>query len=259
MQVPFCKNKVPLSDSNVPINSPTSATDYGVKAMPNTNDELSAYIKQHIREIVPFLKAKSEEKDFTNEELMRITEIPKSTFYRIWKIGSPSEEIDPTTKKSYMPDPDTICRLCLAIGVSLTEHDHPPTEDSRVNLNGLKEYSHEKIMGNMWAEISGLRNEVARLEKDRDLLLEENKKLMETVFAREADIRANIARNNKLTDALLERHDQMHELNRSHNERVDRMEAALRKRYDQLYELFCELRGGDPIKFIGSPTPPTDE
>ncbi len=246
--MPFYKNSVPLSETAVPSTTPTSATNNGVNAMPNNYDELSAYIKQHIREIVPFLRAKSEEKDFTNEELMRITEIPKSTFYRIWKIGSPSEEMDPTSKKPYMPDPDTICRLCLAIGVSLTEHDSPPTNSSSINLPGLKENSHEAIMDNMWGEIAGLRSEISRLENDRDLILAENKKLMEVVFSREEDIRSNIERINMLTDALLERHDQMHELNRIHNERVDKLDQALRSRYDQIYQLFREVLGDDPSR-----------
>lgn len=189
----------------------------------NNREALNAYIREHIREIVTLVRAKVDMIGCPHELVMYVTDISKSTFYRIWKIGTPEEEIDPKTGKSYMPSPDSVARLCLVLGISITEHDTPPTSDSTVNLPGLKGTSHEKVMENMWAEIESLRNTIKQLEADRERLESENKRLTDIVFSREDDIRTNIARNNKLTDALLEAYDRMHKMNQEHNDRLDKL------------------------------------
>lgn len=207
-------------------NSGTDSTrNSGDSAMLNLNNReaLNAYIREHIREIVTLVRAKASEKDCPHELLMYVTDISKSTFYRIWKIGTPEEEIDPKTGRSYMPSPDSIARLCLVLGISITEHDTPPSPESTVNLPGLKETSHEKIMDNMWSEIDSLRNTIKQLEADRERLESENKRLTDIVFSREDDIRTNIARNNKLTDALLEAYERMHKMTQEHNDRLDKL------------------------------------
>lgn len=225
--MPEPDNTIPLPASVISQTVPGSPTTAGESAMLDNNEAITAYVKQHIREIVPFLRAKCSEKGYSNELVMKLTEIPRSTFYRIWKIGTPDEEVDPSSKKPYVPSPDTICRICTVVGVSLTEHANAPTDNSTVKLPGLKENSHEIIMDNMWKEISDLRETITKLEADRERLETENARLANIAFSREDDIRTNIARNNKLSDALIEAHERMHKITEDCNARVDKLLSAI--------------------------------
>lgn len=241
--MPSCEIKVPLSNEKVPSEFQKSTKPSKESAKLNTDsakpngdstmlnlenrEVLNAYIKENIAEIVALIREVITKNDYSHELVMYVTDISKSTFYRIWKIGTPEEEFDPNTKKRYMPTPDTIGRLCLVLGISLTEHDTPPTADSTVTLAGLTEYSHEKIMANMWSEIESLRNTITQLEADRERLETENARLANIAFSREDDIRANLARNNKLSDALLEAHERMHKITEDCNARVDKLLAAI--------------------------------
>lgn len=247
---------MPDQYDTVPLPHGGSAISNGDSAMLDfeNREKLNAYIRDHVREIVPFLRAKSAEKKLSNETIMDITEIPKSTFYRIWKIATPEEEIDPKTQKPYTPSPDSIARLCLLLGVSVTEHNTPPTEESTVQLPGLRENSHEEVMNNLLAELNRQKEIIATLtgdnskKSDRIVVLDQELKRR---IDENAELRAAYSKRiDELTDALIERHDHMHELNRLHNDRVDRLDTALRQRYDQLHELFMAVISSNPQRLM---------
>ena len=254
--MPEHENEVPLFAGKVPgkCHCSTKKITEETDIVPNTAvPDIDRFVREHIRGIMGFIREKCDEKNITGDELMNITKIAHTSFYRLWKFGKPDEDLaeeDREWMKNYKPNADHVCRICLAVGVSLDEFQRAPTAESVINLPALSELSHEKIMNNMWEEISGLRDTISILERDNAQLTEKNEELTKKVFDRENDIRSNIERINKLTDALIDRHDQMHELNRAHNERVDRLDSALRDRYDQLYELFNKVIRNDPQKLM---------
>lgn len=242
MQVPDQHKTVPLSSAKSAISSSESAISGSESAIFNgdsamldyeNREKLNAYIRDHVREIVPFLRTKAAEKKLANEKIIDITEIPKSTFYRIWKIATPEEEVDPKTQKPYIPSPDSIARLCLLLGVSVTEHDTPPTEESTAQLPGLQENSHEKIMNNLLAELNRQKDIISTLtgdnskKSDRIVVLDQELKRR---IDENAELRAAYSRRiDELTDALLDRHDQMLTLSREYNSRIDKLLDALLK------------------------------
>ncbi len=231
--------------------SDTASTTEETDIMPNTvTSDIDVFVRENIREIMQFLRSKCKEKGITHDELMTVTKIPHASFYRLWKMGLPEEQLTDEDKRPSKPNADHVCRLCIALGVSLAEFQHPPTDDSIMYLPALKENSHEEVMNGIWGEIASLRDAISGLEAERERLESDNRRLSDIAFSREEDIRTNIARINKLTDALIERHDQMHELNRLHNDRVDRLDTALRQRYDQLHELFMAVISGNPQRLM---------
>lgn len=190
--------------------------------MPNSLPEIHKYIREHIREIAPFLREKAREKGITNEELMIATNISHSTMYRIWKIGTPDEERG-KDGKLYMPDPATIGVLCLAIGVAYNEFEKAPASDAAVIIPAASAESQEKVMDNIWGEVQKHREMVETLEnKNAELKSKKDEISQELTDARE-EIRRCYARIERLTDILIEHHNQVNELNRTHNSRVDKL------------------------------------
>lgn len=190
--------------------------------MPNSLPEIHKYIREHIREIAPFLREKAREKGITNEELMIATNISHSTMYRIWKIGTPDEERG-KDGKLYMPDPATIGVLCLAIGVAYNEFEKAPASDAAVIIPAASAESQEKVMDNIWGEVQKHREMVETLEnKNAELKSKKDEISQELTDARE-EIRRCYARIDRLTDILIEHHNQVNELNRAHNSRVDKL------------------------------------
>lgn len=221
-----------MDSKNVPQNEKMEDCD-----MPNSQPEINSFVKEHIREIMPFLRKKCEEKGLKNEELMIATAIPHTTFYRMWKIGTPDEERG-RDGRQYVPDPDNVCRLCLTIGVSLDEFQRVPTADSTVFLPALSEQSHEKVIDNMWGEVQKNREAAENLESEKTDLLDKNAELEETLRQAREELRQCHARIDQLTDALIERHDQMHEINRAHSERIDKLNNELLQQYERIFEMF---------------------
>lgn len=231
---PNCENQVPKCGTNVPRCEKNGASQHteGINSMPNTKiADIDLFVREHIFDIMRFVQAKCDEKNITNDELMSVTKIAHSSFYRLWRCGRPEEELTDEDKKPFKPNADHVCRMCLALGVSLDEFQRTPTAESVVFLPALPEDSHSEIMDNLWNEISGLRDTIAQLEDENAALKSENKRLMNVALSREEDIRSNIMRINKLTDALIERHDQMHDINRTH--------------YEHLYTIFSRILDSD--------------
>lgn len=210
--------------------------------MPNSLPEIHKYIREHIREIAPFLRKKSKEKGITNEELMIATKISHSTIYRIWKIGTPDEEIG-KDGKPYMPDPASIGLLCLALGVTYNEFEHAPSTDSAVIIPGASAESQEKVMENIWAEVKKNKEAAEILESEKSDLIDRNAELEHTISELRAELKECRARIDQLTDALIERHDQMHSINREHCEQVSRLTATLAETQSDMIRLLRENHG----------------
>lgn len=231
--------KVPDFRTSVPDqsqNSSASGSDSGESGTKNreesymlgTNtkerEQIDLFIREHITEIMCMIEKKCDELDITNDELMTAADVSRTSFYRLWKFIRPesmSEE-----EKRHRPSTEHVLRLCCALEITPKQFQYRSPSGDEPSFTDEKR---AQVSDHMWEIISSQRAAIARLEEERDQLQADNRRLTEIAFSREEDIRANIARNNKLTDALLERHDQMHELSHQHNERVDRLLAALLK------------------------------
>lgn len=181
-------------------------------------EQIDLFIRENITEIMRMIEAKCDELDITNDELMTAADVSRTSFYRLWKFIRP-ETMTEEEKRS-KPSTDHVLRLCCALEITPKQFQYQSPS------GGAPSFTDEKraqVSDQMWEIISTQRATIEQLEKERDRLQADNRRLTEIAFSREEDIRANIARNNKLTDALIERHDQMHELNRLHNERVDKL------------------------------------
>lgn len=231
--MPYSHNKVPVSRTSVPENVPDSpisgsdSGDFGTKHreesyMLSTNakerEQIDRFVRENVTDILRMIEAKCDELDITNDELMTAADVSRTSFYRLWKFIHPETMTD--DEKRSKPSTEHVLRLCCALELTPKQFQYQsPT-------GGAPSFSDEKraqITDQMWEIISNQRTTIEQLEKERNQLQEDNRRLTEIAFSREEDIRAHILRNNQLTDALIERHDQMHELNRLHNERVDRL------------------------------------
>ena len=187
-------------------------------------EQIDRFIRENVTDILRMIEAKCDELDITNDELMTVADVSRTSFYRLWKYIHPETMTD--DEKRSKPSTEHVLRLCCALELTPKQFQYQsPT-------GGAPSFSDEKraqTTDQMWEIISNQRATIEQLERERNQLQEDNRRLTEIAFSREEDIRVQIQRNNRLTDALLERHDQMHELNRHHNERVDRLLAALLK------------------------------
>ena len=231
--MPDCNTKVPDSRTFVPDEyqnhtvSGTDSGDFGTKfreesSMLGTNakerEQIDRFIRENITEIMRMIESKCDELDITNDELMTAADVSRTSFYRLWKFIRPDTMTE--EEKRSKPSTEHVLRLCCALEITPKQFQYQSPS------GGAPSFTDEKraqVSDQMWEIISTQRTTIAQLEKERDQLQADNRRLTEIAFSREEDIRANIARNNKLTDALLERHDQMHEINRQHNERVDKL------------------------------------
>ena len=231
--MPDSHNKVPVSRTSVPENvsdSPISGSDsgdFGTKHreesyMLSTNakerEHIDRFVRENVTDILRMIEAKCDELDITNDELMTAADVSRTSFYRLWKFIHPETMTD--DEKRSKPSTEHVLRLCCALELTPKQFQYQsPT-------GGAPSFSDEKraqVTDQMWEIISNQRTTIEQLEKERNQLQEDNRRLTEIAFSREEDIRAHILRINQLTDALIDRHDQMHELNRLHNERVDRL------------------------------------
>lgn len=224
--VPDFRTLVPEQSQNSSVSGPDSGKS-GTKSneesyMLSTNakerEQIDRFVRENVTDILRMIEAKCDELDITNDELMTAADVSRTSFYRLWKFIHP-ETMTEDEKRS-KPSTEHVLRLCCALELTPKQFQYQsPT-------GGAPSFSDEKraqVTDQMWEIISNQRTTIEQLEKERNQLQEDNRRLTEIAFSREEDIRVQIERNNKLTDALIERHDQMHELNRLHNERVDKL------------------------------------
>lgn len=233
-----CK-KVPDSRTFVPEQSQnhagcgTDSGEFGTKPkeesyMLGTNkkeqEQIDLFVRENITEIMRMIEKKCDELDITNDELMTAADVSRTSFYRIWKFIRPESMTD--EEKRSKPNTEHVLRLCCALELTPKQFQYESPSGSSPTYTDDRR---AQVSDQMWAIISSQRATIEQLQTDLDQLQADNRRLTEIAFSREDDIRANIARNNKLTDALLERHDQLFELNRQHNERIDKLIDALLK------------------------------
>lgn len=224
--VPDFRTLVPEQSQNSSISGPDSGKSgtkhseesYMLGTNAKEREQIDLFIRENITEIMRMIEAKCDELDITNDELMTAADVSRTSFYRLWKFIRP-ETMTEDEKRS-KPSTEHVLRLCCALEITPKQFQYQSASGSEPSFTDEKR---AQVSDQMWEIISTQRTTIAQLEKERDRLQEDNRRLTEIAFSREEDIRANIARNNKLTDALIERHDQMHELNRLHNERVDKL------------------------------------
>lgn len=183
--------------------------------------DIDTLVRDKGAEILLFLKQKQEEMDISNTALMELTKIPQTSFYRIWN-GDGSKL-----------NSDHLCRLCLILGVSIDAFERDPSDDSTIRLPALREESHAAIIQGLMDEINKQKTTVAQLTEEleeKNAKIAELRQMLNDRISELCAVQEQYAsRVDKLTDALIERHDQMHELNKVHNARVDRLIEELLK------------------------------
>ena len=194
-----------------------------------TPPDILALIKNHGPEILEALRKRKEERGVTKADIINLTGVPQSSFYRFW---------DGDGKNL---NPDHISKICLFLGVSIDDFRRDPDDTSIAKL-GIPATAHEDVMTNIHAELNKQRETISALS-DTIEELDERNKILESKLSEKNDelVQSHTMyaeKINKLTDALLELHNQMHGLNVSHNARVDHINDELSKRYDQMHNLF---------------------
>jgi DNA-binding Xre family transcriptional regulator len=203
-------------------NSPNSVS-------PSTPSDILSLIKNHGPEILAALHKRKEERGVTNADIINLTGVPQSSFYRFW---------DGDGKNL---NPDHISKICLFLGVSIDDFRRDPSDTSIAKL-GIPILSHEEVMTNIHAELNKQRETIDDLNYTIEELDLKNRQLEDSLREKTEEIIAIQSKYSdkieKLTDALLQLHDEMHRLNVGHNTRVDRLTEELSKRHDQQHSLF---------------------
>lgn len=194
-------------------------------------------IKKHGPEILSCLKNRQKERGVSNADIIKLAGIPQSTFYRFWNGNGTNL------------DHDNVARICLFLGVSVDDFRRDPTDTSKAKLD-IPEISHEDVMTNIHAELNKQRETIDTLNANIAALEAKNTSL-EAMLKEKTDeiilLHSSYAEKiGKLTDALLERHEHMHNLNVTHNARVDHLNTELSKRFDQMHSLFTQLLQKNP-------------
>lgn len=164
------------------------------------------------RQLIDKMKERAKERRLSNKTIMDATGISQSTFYRCWN--------------SDLPDPplelDNALRLCLFLGLSIDDLLRPTTATSPANLP-ISEVTHDEVMGNVAELLSKRKARIDELESERSHLSAQIEHKNHTISA--------------LNDELQALHNRIHDLNREHAERLDRLYAELSQRNQQLLDL----------------------
>lgn len=201
---------------------------------PSTPADILSLVKNHGPEILKALHIRKEERGVTNSDIINLTGVPQSSFYRFW---------DGDGKNL---NPDHIAKICLFLGVSIDDFRRAPDDTSMARL-GIPAPAQEEVMTNIHAELNKQRETIEELNAKIEELECQNRFLERAVAEKTEEIIAIHSKYadkiDKLTDALLEQHEHMHGLNVTHNTRVDKLTEELAKRHDQMHTFFLQLYG----------------
>ena len=161
------------------------------------------------------MKARAKERDAANKTIMEVADISQSTYYRFWN----SELEYPVISL------DDAINICAFLDLSIDALYRPVKELPAENLPVL-DGPRDSIMANASKVLADHRETIEKLESDAARLSE---KL--------ADRDAKIAELDAEARAL---HNLIHELNRQHTERIDRLHAELSLRNQQLLDLLAK-------------------
>lgn len=181
--------------------------------------EIAVLLNEKGPEILEFLQKKQADKRLSNADLMTLSQIPHTSFYRIWNGNG--------TKMN----PDHICRICFVLGVSMDEFQREKTDESTVRLPGLKEDSHEEIMDNILKEFHQQKDVIETLTNDNsrksDRIVELDRELKRRIDENNELQRKYTERIEHLTDVLVQRHNEMHEIHKQYADRLDKIISTL--------------------------------
>lgn len=164
------------------------------------------------RKFITAMKERAAERHLTNKTIMEAADISQSTFYRI--INSELEY--PVLSL------DDAIYLSIFLDLSIDALFRPVVEVPASNLPIL-DGPRDDIMENTQKMLTERKNEIESLESD--------------VSGLRAEISERDAKISALDAEARELHNRIHELNREHAERLDRLYAELSRRTQQLLDL----------------------
>lgn len=160
-----------------------------------------------LQQVLSQLHDRQHELGYTNETLMQLTKIPKTTFYNIWH----------NRDVTHM-DINHIEKLCAALQVQLSAH----SQDSPAGKIEISEAAQAEVAANT-----------------ADLLVR-RKEAIETLSAQLAE-KQQI--ENEYTRQIISMHDEIRRLHEDYNRRIEELQHELIRRQDQMCELFLKFAG----------------
>lgn len=164
------------------------------------------------RKFITAMKERALERHLTNKTIMEAADISQSTYYRI--VNSELEY--PVLSL------DDAIYLSIFLDLSIDALFRPVVEVPASNLPIL-DGPRDDIMENTQKMLTERKNEIESLESD--------------VSGLRAEISERDAKISALDAEARELHNRIHELNREHAERLDRLYAELSRRTQQLLDL----------------------
>ena len=164
-----------------------------------------------LRQVLDQLHERQKELGYTNETLIQLTGIPKTTFYNIW------HERDVTHMDMYH-----IERLCEALKIKLSANIQD-TPAERIQIS------------------DEVKAEVAANTAD---LLTRRKEVIEKQGEKIEDLSAQLTEKqqieNEYTRQIIAMHDEIRQLHEDYNRRIEELQKELNRRQDQMCELFVK-------------------
>ena len=154
------------------------------------------------------MNARAKERDAANKTIMEVADISQSTYYRFWN----SELEYPVISL------DDAINICAFLDLSIDALYRPVKELPTGNLPVL-DGPRDNIMENA------------------SKMLSERKSEIETLESQNSELRTRLAELDAEARSL---HNQIHELNRQHAERLDKLYAELSLRNQQLLDLLTK-------------------
>lgn len=158
------------------------------------------------------LHARQKELGYSNETLMQLTEIAKTTFYRIWR----DRKVDVHMDIYYIE------KLCAALQVQLSAQPHTPAAKIEVS-----EAAQAEVAAN-----------TADLLVKRKEVIEEQAGEIENLSSQLTEKQQN---ENQYLNKITELHDEIRALHNDYNRRIEELQRELNHRQDQMCELFLKF------------------
>lgn len=158
------------------------------------------------------LHARQKELGYTNETLMQLTEIAKSTFYRIWR----DRKVDVHMDIYYIE------KLCAALLMQLSAQPHTPAAKIEVS-----EAAQAEVAAN-----------TADLLVKRKEVIEEQAGEIENLSGQLSEKQQT---EGEYLRKIAELYDEIRELHRDYNRRIEELQHELNRRQDQMCELFFKF------------------
>lgn len=167
-----------------------------------------------LQQVLEQLHERQRELGYTNETLMQLTKISKTTFYNIWR------DRDVTHMDMYH-----IERLCEALKIKLSAN--------------IQDSPAEKIEISEEVKVEVAANTADLLTKRKEVIEQQGEKI--------EDLSAQIAEKqqieNEYTQQIIAMHNEIRQLHEDYNRRIEELQHELNRRQDQLCEIFVKYAG----------------